>query len=186
LHLISAHGYPKQYFFAVTNKGIVGLLQKYGSGASLLRGEWRERKSPAGAKGDDKDSDEDDEREEDESATRSAPQGKKPTTRDQPPHLQPQIIKPNRSRPISATLSTADGHPERAEISVDALADSINSLSLVPPSIRFGRGGKKGGFIGRPKENHGGRGRGRGRGGVGKGGIKTADKEETDEMPVSP
>ncbi|KZV87170.1 hypothetical protein EXIGLDRAFT_724056 [Exidia glandulosa HHB12029] len=43
LHLIEAHHYPKQYFFAVTNKGIGGLLQQWGEGATLLRGEWKPR-----------------------------------------------------------------------------------------------------------------------------------------------
>jgi hypothetical protein len=34
-----------------------------------------------------------------------------------------------------------------ADRDMDKLASSINSLSLVPPSIRFGRGGKNGGFV---------------------------------------
>ncbi|KAF8448806.1 hypothetical protein L210DRAFT_3640441 [Boletus edulis BED1] len=53
---------------------------------------------------------------------------------------------------------------------VDELARSMSSLSLVPPAIRFGRGGKSGGFM-HPelhnpqvlRGNFGPRGRGRGR-----------------------
>lgn len=43
LHLIQAHGYPKEYFFAVTNKGVGGLLRKWGEGASMVRKEWKPR-----------------------------------------------------------------------------------------------------------------------------------------------
>ncbi|KAF7795035.1 hypothetical protein EIP86_006179 [Pleurotus ostreatoroseus] len=43
MHLIQAHGYPKEFFFAVTNKGVGGLLRKWGEGASLVRGQWRPR-----------------------------------------------------------------------------------------------------------------------------------------------
>ncbi|TFY67283.1 hypothetical protein EVJ58_g1725 [Rhodofomes roseus] len=43
LHLIQGHGYPKEYFFAVTNKGVGGLLKKWGEGASMIRGQWRSR-----------------------------------------------------------------------------------------------------------------------------------------------
>ena len=45
LHLIQTHGYPKEYFFAVTNKGVGGLLKKWGEGASLIRGSWKSRES---------------------------------------------------------------------------------------------------------------------------------------------
>ncbi len=48
LHLIQAHSYPKEYFFAVTNKGIGGLLKKWGEGASMVRKEWKPR-APAQA-----------------------------------------------------------------------------------------------------------------------------------------
>jgi len=43
LHLIQAHGYPKQYFYAITNKGIGGLLKKWGEGASSIRKDWKPR-----------------------------------------------------------------------------------------------------------------------------------------------
>jgi len=43
LHLIEGHGYPKEYFFGVTNKGVGGLLNKWGEGASMIRGPWKPR-----------------------------------------------------------------------------------------------------------------------------------------------
>ncbi|KAJ6607008.1 hypothetical protein B0H10DRAFT_2308381, partial [Mycena sp. CBHHK59/15] len=43
LHLIQGHGYPKEYYFAVTNKGVGGLLKRWGEGASLIRGQWKAR-----------------------------------------------------------------------------------------------------------------------------------------------
>src|SRR5690349_5558082 len=43
LHMIEAHKYPKEFFFAVTNKGIGGLLKRWGEGASMIRGEWKPR-----------------------------------------------------------------------------------------------------------------------------------------------
>jgi hypothetical protein len=78
LHLIEGHGYPKEYFFGVTNKGVGGLLNRWGEGASMIRGPWKPRIEQ--------------EREED----------------------------------------------------IEQLTKSIKTLSLVPNSIRFGRGGKIG------------------------------------------
>ncbi|KAJ7777434.1 hypothetical protein B0H16DRAFT_1505479 [Mycena metata] len=133
LHLIQGHGYPKEYYFAVTNKGVGGLLKRWGEGASLMRKEWKPRddvpkpKDPHSVLIEEDDEDEDDQ---------PAPSFSH--------HEQ----------------SSAPGE------GVDALADSLNALSLVPPSIRFGRGGKNGGFA--PNERGGGRAqpqfRGRGRG----------------------
>jgi len=213
LHLISAHGFPKQYFFAVTNKGIGGLLHKYGSGASLLRGQWKERKSSVGEKGGDKESDgEEDGEEEEESeeakktppiSNRSHTQDKKPIAREQPPHLQPPHLQPPSARssvksrpslPPNQPKLTTTTPASDTQASIDALTKSINTLSLVPPSIRFGRGGKKGGFVGRPKEasqphghtgERGGRGRGRGLE-AGKVGTKAGNKGEGEKVPMSP
>ena len=77
----------------MTNKGIGGLLKKWGEGASLVRGQWKERDNGDG---------------EDE-------------------------------------VSTPKQSP-RNDVDIDELADSMDALRLVPPSIRFGRGGKAGGF----------------------------------------
>ncbi len=58
------HAYPKEYFFAITNKGIGGLLRRWGEGASLLRGQWHPR--------DNTNNDNDEEDEEDEGANDAA------------------------------------------------------------------------------------------------------------------
>ncbi|KAH8989980.1 hypothetical protein EDB92DRAFT_1935436 [Lactarius akahatsu] len=117
LHLISVHAYPKEYFFAITNKGIGGLLRRWGEGASLLRGQWRPRDN------NDEDEDEDD----------------------------------GASLPPSSTLHSDDsdgpdddhndaegGRQAKAnggDDAVDALAQDVSALGLVPSSVRFGRGG---------------------------------------------
>lgn len=121
LHLIEAHKYPKEYFFAVTNKGVGGLLQKWGEGASMIRGPWK-AKQPVVEEDEDVDSPV---LQEEESESEPEPE---PTPRPPPEPLQP---------------------------SIDDLANSMTSLSIVPNSIRFGRGGKTGGFADK-------RGRGRG------------------------
>ncbi|KAG6879935.1 hypothetical protein C0992_009291 [Termitomyces sp. T32_za158] len=154
-----AHGYPKEYFFAVTNKGIGGLLRKWGEGASMIRGEWKPREvsednEGSGNEDDDKD-DVDDHIVNDIGHTDPNPQVNHGV------HIR-EYIKPSE-------------HTNADEI-LDGLVDTMESLSLVPPSVRFGRGGKKGGFI--PNSERGDFGdfgarssgyRGRGRGGRGRG-----------------
>ncbi|KAK0188542.1 hypothetical protein F5146DRAFT_1055661 [Armillaria mellea] len=110
LHLINAHGFPKEYFFAVTNKGVGGLLKKWGEGASMIRGEWKKKEGPV----DDDDND---------------------IQSDNGTVEENEIEEPSH-----------DLHAEEKGEDLDVLADSMTSLSLVPDSIRFGRGGKGGGF----------------------------------------
>jgi len=140
LHLIDVHAYPKEYFFAVTNKGIGGLLRRWGDGASLLRGPWRPRDTEGSA--------EDDGDEEPASPSRqsllhqhSDPEGEK--EREEP------LLLNSTYTPIladqKATTDTMDddgmvGGGDAGE-EVDALASGVSALSLVPSSIRFGRGG---------------------------------------------
>ncbi|KZP28714.1 hypothetical protein FIBSPDRAFT_947544 [Athelia psychrophila] len=155
LHLIDAHAYPKEYFFAVVNKGVGGLLKRWGDGASLLRGEWKGRSA---------DSDGDEENEDDDMEVDA--KGRHP-----PPHLALPKKKPQSSK----------AHPEIIEVDMDheldALTSQMTSLELgIPPAIRFGRGGKSGGFgntgdggVGAgvglgPGTNHPGTGAARGRG----------------------
>ncbi|KAG7445112.1 uncharacterized protein BT62DRAFT_1077315 [Guyanagaster necrorhizus] len=111
LHLINAHGYPKEYFFAVTNKGVGGLLKKWGEGASMIRGEWKKREG---------DGEDDDDDAESDAGTAEENETEEPNQ---------------------------DLHAEEKSEDLDALADSMTSLSLVPNSIRFGRGGKGGGLL---------------------------------------
>jgi len=61
-------------------------------------------------------------------------------------------IEPRRTRSFQdiSSIKENDGtpaHPDADVDSVDQLARSMTALSLVPPSIRFGRGGKNGGFV---------------------------------------
>ncbi|KAF7309561.1 hypothetical protein MIND_00327100 [Mycena indigotica] len=99
LHLIQVHGYPKEYFFAVTNKGVGGLLKRWGEGASLIRGKWKPREAP--------------------------------------------------TTPSSVLIEEDESENDQEtapDIGIDSLTSSLNALSLVPSAIRFGRGGKSGGF----------------------------------------
>ncbi|KAF9233846.1 hypothetical protein BU15DRAFT_37799, partial [Melanogaster broomeanus] len=161
LHLIQGHSYPKEYFFAVTNKGVGGLLKKWGDGASMIRGSWNPRETKevheeANAMEDDmkidsnsdseeeeeeeeEDSDDDedagdDEEEEEEGGEATPKMRHNQGINSRSPATSP---KPSSPRQFSAQQSSSP---------VDQLAQSMNSLCLVPPSIRFGRGGKSGGF----------------------------------------
>ena len=187
----------------MTNKGVGGLLKKWGEGASLIRKEWKAREGNGeegkeGGEGfvgmkshrtsedngmavddeDDDDDEDEDEEEEDE---------------DEPDDLEatPRML-PRRTIGVhspSSLSSPPDTHPANHDHNTDGsiatnndltnLTESLNSLSLVPNSIRFGRGGKSGGFIRR--------GQGRARGGGsrgGKHGKSGGDVMEVDVVPV--
>ncbi|KIJ34856.1 hypothetical protein M422DRAFT_34939 [Sphaerobolus stellatus SS14] len=121
LHLIQVHGYPKQFFFSVTNKGIGGLLHRWGPGASLYRGEWKPRS---------KDEEMGSASESDSNEGEMDEDG-----RERPPFSGNAIN--DSPEPAAARAASSE---------VDSLSGAISSLSLVPDKIRFGRGGKKGGF----------------------------------------
>ncbi|RDB18448.1 hypothetical protein Hypma_000192 [Hypsizygus marmoreus] len=158
LHLIEAHAYPKQYFFAVTNKGVGGLLKRWGEGVSMIRGEWTPREET------NEDVDEDEgAREANDAAIEVDSENHNHDT---------QLHDTNSDE---EDISTTDSR--NADEAIDGLADTMGSLTLIPPSIRFGRGGIKGGFL-HPGHRGGfidrgngvaGRPRGRGRGGRGRG-----------------
>ncbi|PPQ79633.1 hypothetical protein CVT25_003218 [Psilocybe cyanescens] len=215
LHLIQAHGYLKEYFFAVTNKGIGGLLKRWGEGATMLRKEWKPREAKGGdvnmkeRRGndddgiDEDDSDEDqkeddedevvyeryeevetkEENEEDESADLEATPRMLPrTTGIHSPQSSIASSKGSNSRQSrhhnqhrtnnnNAGAAPADG--------VAGLTDSLGSLSLVPNSIKFGRGGKSGAVIPNPR---GFRGRARGRGGPGGGQLVNVRGMDVDAL----
>ncbi|KAG6816280.1 hypothetical protein H0H87_007317 [Tephrocybe sp. NHM501043] len=135
LHLIQAHGYPKEYFFAVTNKGVGGLLKKWGEGVSLIRGEWKAR----GTK-----SDGDDHLADDDSADMDGHSAD---------HSEHGDLRG------SGQASTETHRQTAPSDALDDLANTMGSLTLVPPSIRFGRGGMKGGFLHKipnPERGHNG------------------------------
>lgn len=152
LHLIHVHGYPKQFFFAVTNKGIGGLLRKWGHGASLYRGDWTSRsqdhemKSRAGS-GDESDIGSD------EMDIEDHPGQGKVNGKQRQAHMRgsgnDDLGSVRESAAFPSTLHSpsfahphTDGNPES-----DSLANAMSSLTLIPDKIRFGRGGKKGGFV---------------------------------------
>ncbi len=143
LHLISVHSYPKEYFFAVTNKGIGGLLRRWGDGASLLRGPWHPRDTEGDAEGD-----------EDEKSTSHSrqPSSLQPDTDGHDNNLTEGEEKfgPDSTSALALpeqegttkTIDEGDVDGDRNEDpEVDALAREVSALGLVPSSVRFGRGG---------------------------------------------
>jgi len=135
--LIEVHKYPKEFFFAVTNKGIGGLLSKWGEGASMIRGNWKPRdleKEEEGGRMVLENTDEDVKGSSEEVDMEKTPK----------PGVQP--LRPDDSFPrYTRSNLSAD---------VDALAEGMSSLALIPSSVRFGRGSRGGGLVAR------GRGRG--------------------------
>ncbi|KAJ3730203.1 hypothetical protein C8R42DRAFT_649538 [Lentinula raphanica] len=135
LHLIAAHGYPKEYFFAVVNKGVGGLLARWGDGAGMIRGKWKPRpqERETGTEKDTMQTDGDDDDQEDTEGTTDEEESEESVE----PEPQPK----------------SKGRNNSMDMDIDALTTSFeNSLSVsnVPSSIRFGRGAKRG--------NRGGRG----------------------------
>ena len=154
-------------------------MKKWGEGASLIRKEWktREENDKGGKEGgvvdmnhrtggddkmavddedgdDEEDDDDEEEEEEEEQAT--------------PRMLPRRTIGVNSPPQLSSQPDTHDRDADGRNNDLTNLTESLNSLTLVPTSIRFGRGGKSGGFIprghGRGKHGKADRGRGRGRG----------------------
>ncbi|KAF8638449.1 hypothetical protein AX17_002206 [Amanita inopinata Kibby_2008] len=131
LHLIQAHGYPKEYFFAVTNKGVGGLLRIWGEGASMIRKEWKPRAQQQKEGKDVEMEDEGDEGEEEESEEEEEEGRGGGGGRDSDDEVVYE-------RPQSVTVSREETEEE------EALTRQLNALSLVPQAVRFGRGGKRG------------------------------------------
>jgi len=99
----------------------------------MLRGEWKERDEDDGVA-------EEDQMEGDEDIVETA--GGNPSYLDTThTGLQPQRSKQQKAKAKSQSTDKMDDQ-------LDGLTSSMTSLSLVPPSIRFGRGGKSGGFGG--------------------------------------
>ncbi|EPQ56134.1 hypothetical protein GLOTRDRAFT_120769 [Gloeophyllum trabeum ATCC 11539] len=135
LHLIQAHGYPKEYFFAVTNKGVGGLLKKWGEGATLIRGEWKPRDTQANTSESDNP--------ETETRTSEEVEDSMHIVETRPVVGSSTFV----SNPATFTGDEAnDSEVGHEDYDLEALRDSMTSLSLVPSAIRFGRGGKAGGF----------------------------------------
>ncbi|KAG9013172.1 hypothetical protein FRB90_006165 [Tulasnella sp. 427] len=144
LHLIDIHKYPKEYYFSITAKGVGEILHRWGQGASLLRKEWKPRPGQPGAT-------EDGEASMDVEPVQTASPESSPAS-------SPTATRQNSAAPglgiprgtdVKSSLASAPPASSTADKELDNLASNLSSLSLVPPSIRFGRGGKTGGFRGR-------------------------------------
>jgi len=142
-------------------------LKKWGEGASLIRKEWKTReengeggkeegvvdtKSHRAGRDDEMAvDDEDDDDEEDEDGEEEE---------DEEPDLEatPRML-PRRTIGVNSPPHPDAHIPNDRDANNDLtnLTETLNSLSIVPNSIRFGRGGKSGGFVPR--------GQGRARGG---------------------
>ncbi|KAF8705401.1 zinc finger protein, partial [Rhizoctonia solani] len=129
LHLIDAHGYPKLFFFAVTKHGVGGLLARYGEGATLIRKPWKPRAENQGAGKEESDSDGDDDTKSSSALHNTVDQPATPLAAEAGPSQTPSV-------PLS-----------KPREDLDDLASSMKSLSLVPTSIRFGRGARRAGFV---------------------------------------
>ena len=159
LHLIQAHNYPKQYFFAVTNKGIGGLLKKWGEGASLIRKEWKPRSE--GSMKMDQDHSEDNDDVHSFDLNTDEDEDGEPADLDATPRIGPRRrLSPSTSQQFSS-LRGSEGHkyskhavarggkPQHknaGNADITSLTQSLDALSLVPHAVRFGRGGKARGF----------------------------------------
>jgi hypothetical protein len=147
MHLIEAHSYPKQYFFAVTNKGVGGLLRRWGEGAGMIRKEWNPRDKDASKSSttgmptehmeEDDESDDEDEESDDE-----------------------EVDDDDINEPVPVLSKAQPTKPRTTLDPADALADEMSSLSLIPSSIRFGRGARRGTFYSNESHTQSSRGRG--------------------------
>jgi len=177
LHLIDKHKYPPNFYFPITNKGIGGLLRKWGEGATLLRKEYTPTKRDAGTTHEKNEGlaspvDEDSENDDlvlPKSEFASGHHTPRTFTASSPATTAKIQTLPEAFEAEVHQVHHMDASPlELApSVDVDTLVDSMSSLALVPPSVHFGRGGVRGGF----KPMRGmvlrgrGRARGRGRGG---------------------
>lgn len=127
-HLIHTHGYPARYFFAVVNKGIGGLIERYGPGASLLRPQWKPSRSVGGG-----------------DARRSlSRRGGDPDADDGQASNAREDCGTANGRSIDASNG---GEPDDAmDVDLEGLTSAMakSSLEFVPPSIRKKKNKEKG------------------------------------------
>lgn len=129
-------------------------MKKWGEGASLIRKEWKTREESDSKGGvvdmnhrankddkmvvdDDDDDDDDEEEEEEEESDLEAT-----------PRMLPR-------RTIGVQSPQLSSHDDGRNQDLTNLTETLSSLSIVPNSIRFGRGGKSGGFIPRGRRGRG-------------------------------
>jgi hypothetical protein len=144
LHLINVHSYPKEYFFAVTNKGIGGLLRRWGDGASLLRGPWRPRDTEENAEGGDDEGSTSHSRQSSSLQSDTDGRGDDNLTEGEEKFDPDSTSFPALAEQEGAIKTMDEGDvdgDENEDAEVDALARDVSALGLVPSSVRFGRGG---------------------------------------------
>jgi len=165
-HLIQAHGYPAEFFFAITNKGVGGLLERWGEGASLIRGKWKDKSSASDISMrehvDDTMSTDGEESSDRKSAITSSGNQSSlsstplkasgssrtagATTNQEPPVVSKSRLRANSSEP-KAPSSTSQNPKQKLEASangsaedaLESLTSNMTALSLVPRTIHFGR-----------------------------------------------
>ena len=162
LHLIDKHKYPPNFYFAVTNYGIGRLLMKWGEGVSLLRNEWKPRSNNNVDTDASHDRAETTTTAEIATAITHRPEDDGDDIKildesQSPRYCTPKafITPPTATIRIGAPLATLDterqsfgdsavlSQPQnmtgasrkQPDLEVDALAESISSLSLIPPAI---------------------------------------------------
>lgn len=135
----------------------------------MIRNEWKPREAREGSVNEEHDGDDVDEHIVDDTG-----------------HTDTNLHAEHGIHPSEYTKTTEHGNADGV---LDGLIDTMDSLSLVPPSIRFGRGGRKGGLnpnsergdfgdsISNRGSGHRGRGRGGSRGRGGRGGIPRTSTE---------
>ncbi|KAK5663954.1 hypothetical protein OQA88_166 [Cercophora sp. LCS_1] len=123
MHLIDKHMYPKNFFFAVTRDGIDGRR-------SLLNdGSHRRRRSSAATT----------------TSTTGAVANAQPGPQDA--GAKPSTGPVKTSPPPKKAAEAGQPEPEqKPDVEMDDLAGAMSALQFVPPSIRFGRGGRRTGF----------------------------------------
>ncbi|OHE96092.1 zinc finger protein [Colletotrichum orchidophilum] len=123
MHLIDKHGFPKNYFFAVTKEGVDGRR-------SLLveAGHHRRKSSNAFSitKG---------------SKRRSSILDSS-TSQGGESQMSGDAVAKSEAGPVPAQLATM----ERSDTEMEDLAGAMSALNFVPNSVRFGRGGGRAGF----------------------------------------
>lgn len=130
MHLIDKHMFPKNYDFFIVNSGIdkrSSMLRtrhrRPSSAAS--RALYREHQANGGSK--------------------SSMPAEKETKEALMDPAMPSI--PTAIEPTSIRSGKASGAQENpSDVDMDSLSSTLNALKFVPPSVRFGRGGRKGGF----------------------------------------
>lgn len=169
LHLIQVHGYPAQFFFAITNKGVGGLLERWGEGVSLIRGKWKDRSNANTSDISLREHEEDMMSTDDEASSvrktaTSSPVKRSPASSSKPPrasraprisdtptNCDPSLPSKPRAAADPSPLTTAKSttptlqpKPEAsqarlAEDPLESLTSTMTALSLVPRTIHFGR-----------------------------------------------